>query len=104
MRLDSDLATIRHDILHSGGGSRVAQIEGDLSDPHNGGHSVLIVRFEDGRRVVYKPVMGGAATEVSGSTTKIAIESAWFHPATIRTTSRRLGLKTEASITVPGCK
>ena len=30
-------------------------IEGDLSDPHNGGHSVLIVRFEDGSRVVYKP-------------------------------------------------
>ena len=55
MRLDSDLATIRHDILHSGAGSRVAQIEGDLSDPHNGGHSVLIVRFEDGGRIVYKP-------------------------------------------------
>ena len=55
MRLDSDLATIRHDILHSGAGSRVAKIEGDLSDPHNGGHSVLIVRFEDGSRVVYKP-------------------------------------------------
>ena len=27
----------------------------NLSDPHNGGHSVLIVRFEDGSRVVYKP-------------------------------------------------
>ena len=36
-------------------GSLVAGIEGDLSDPHNGGHSVLIVRFEDGSRVVYKP-------------------------------------------------
>ena len=55
MRLDSDLAAIRRDILHSGAGSRVAKIEGDLSDPHNGGRSVLIVRFEDGSRVVYKP-------------------------------------------------
>jgi type 2 lantibiotic biosynthesis protein LanM len=54
MRLDSDLATIRHDLLHSGAG-RVANIEGDLSDPHNGGHSVLIVCLEDGTRVVYKP-------------------------------------------------
>ena len=35
--------------------SRVARIEGDLADPHNGGRSVQIVRFEDGSRVVYKP-------------------------------------------------
>ncbi|OAF17402.1 hypothetical protein AXW67_09460 [Bradyrhizobium neotropicale] len=55
MRLDFDLATIRRDILHSGAGSQVVQIEGDLSDPHNSGHSVLIVRFEEGSRVVYKP-------------------------------------------------
>jgi type 2 lantibiotic biosynthesis protein LanM len=55
LRLDADLATIRRDILRSGAGSRVAKIEGDLSDPHNGGHSVQIVSFEDGSRVVYKP-------------------------------------------------
>ena len=35
--------------------AELAKIEGDLSDPHNGGHSVLIVSFEDGARVVYKP-------------------------------------------------
>jgi type 2 lantibiotic biosynthesis protein LanM len=55
LRLDADLATIRCDILEGETDSRVAGIEGDLSDPHNGGHSVLIVRFEDGSRVVYKP-------------------------------------------------
>ena len=33
----------------------VVAIEGDLSDPHNGGRSVRILRFEDGARVVYKP-------------------------------------------------
>ena len=54
MRLDSDLAAIRHEILQ-GAGSRVANIESGLSDPHNGGHTVLIVTFEDGARVVYKP-------------------------------------------------
>ncbi|MCC7008599.1 MAG: phenylalanine--tRNA ligase subunit beta [Acidobacteria bacterium] len=43
-------------------------------------------------------VMGGAASEVSRGTTRIALESAWFRPASIRATSRRLGLKTEASI------
>lgn len=33
----------------------VAQIEGDLSDRHNGGRSVLIVTFSSGIRLVYKP-------------------------------------------------
>lgn len=55
LRLDADLATIRRDILHSGAHGRVAKIEGDLSDPHNGGHSVKIVSFEDDSRVLYKP-------------------------------------------------
>ena len=55
LRLDADLAAIRRDILRSANRSRVAGIEGDLSDPHNGGRSVQIVRFEDGSRIVYKP-------------------------------------------------
>ena len=37
------------------GDSRVEAIEGDLSDPHNGGRSVRIVTFADGARLVYKP-------------------------------------------------
>jgi len=53
--LGADLATIRRDILHSNAGSQVAKIEGNLSDPHNGGHSVQIVSFVDGSRVIYKP-------------------------------------------------
>ena len=55
LRLDADLPAIRRDILRSGAASRVAAIAGDVSDPHNGGRSVKIVRFEDGARVVYKP-------------------------------------------------
>jgi phenylalanyl-tRNA synthetase beta chain len=42
-------------------------------------------------------VMGGAASEVSASTRTIAFESACFKPASVRRTSKRLGLKTEAS-------
>jgi phenylalanyl-tRNA synthetase beta chain len=42
-------------------------------------------------------VMGGASSEVSGSTVRVAIESAWFEPVMVRSTSRRLGLKTEAA-------
>ena len=55
LRLAADLDAIRADIMRSNAPSRVTMIEGDLSDPHNGGHSVQIVRFEDGARVVYKP-------------------------------------------------
>jgi len=55
LRLDADLATIRRDILQSDAAGKVAHIAGDLSDPHNGGHSVQIVTFEDGSRIVYKP-------------------------------------------------
>ncbi len=54
-RLDADLPTIRRDLIHAGGPARVARVDGDLSDRHNDGRSVLIVTFEDGARVVYKP-------------------------------------------------
>ena len=42
-------------------------------------------------------VMGGARAEVSGETTRVAFESAYFKPSSVRRTSKRLGLKTEAS-------
>lgn len=42
-------------------------------------------------------IMGGADSEVSESTRTIALEAAWFQPSSIRRTSRRLGLSTEAS-------
>jgi phenylalanyl-tRNA synthetase beta chain len=42
-------------------------------------------------------VMGGHDSEISGRTSRIALESAYFQPASVRRTSKRLGLKTEAS-------
>ncbi len=42
-------------------------------------------------------VMGGANTEVTDRTTRILLESAWFAPASIRRTSRVLGLRTDAA-------
>ena len=55
LRLDADLPMIRRDLLRTHGNSLVAKIEGDISDPHNGGRSVRIVSFADGTRVLYKP-------------------------------------------------
>jgi phenylalanyl-tRNA synthetase beta chain len=42
-------------------------------------------------------VMGGSVSEISPGTTRVLLESAWFAPGTIRRTSRRQGLKSEAS-------
>jgi phenylalanyl-tRNA synthetase beta chain len=49
------------------------------------------------RSIALAGVMGGADTEVGEGTTDILIESAHFHPSSIRRTARRLGLQTEAS-------
>src|SRR5262245_18502076 len=42
-------------------------------------------------------VMGGGESEVSERTTTVVLESACFEPRSVRITSRKLGLKTEAS-------
>ena len=42
-------------------------------------------------------VMGGAPSEIGPGTKQMVLESAYFKPASVRRTSKRLGLKTEAS-------
>ena len=42
-------------------------------------------------------VMGGASTEISAGTTTVLLEAAWWNPPDIARTSRRLGLRSEAS-------
>jgi phenylalanyl-tRNA synthetase beta chain len=49
------------------------------------------------RAVALAGIMGGASTEIDHSTTEILIESAHFDPLTVRRSSRRLGMHTEAS-------
>ncbi len=49
------------------------------------------------RAVSLAGVMGGGDTEVSASTRRILLEGAVWEPTTIRATSRRLGLTSEAS-------
>ena len=57
---------------------------------------MLVIADRDRAQAV-AGVMGGAASEVSASTRAIVFESAYFKPASVRRTSKRLGLKTEAS-------
>lgn len=42
-------------------------------------------------------VMGGAGSEISATTTNVFLECAYFDPAGIRVTSKRLGLSTDSS-------
>jgi phenylalanyl-tRNA synthetase beta chain len=57
----------------------------------------MLVIADGVRPVGIAGVMGGADSEVTDSTRSIVLESAYFNPLSVRRTSRRLGLKTEAS-------
>src|SRR5437588_736255 len=49
------------------------------------------------RPVALAGIMGGLESAISDRTRNILIESAWFDPATVRKTARRLGMHTDAS-------
>ena len=52
----------------------------------------------DGQKAVaVGGVMGGLNSEIKDSTTRVLLESAYFNPISIRRTSKRLGLSTDAS-------
>jgi type 2 lantibiotic biosynthesis protein LanM len=55
LRLAEDLPAIRRDLIPGSAAGKAVDIASGLSDPHNGGRCVLIVRFADATRVVYKP-------------------------------------------------
>ncbi|WP_258360014.1 phenylalanine--tRNA ligase subunit beta [Moorella sulfitireducens (nom. illeg.)] len=57
----------------------------------------MLVIADAGRPVAVAGVMGGLETEVTSGTVNILIESAHFDGASIRRTSRKLGLRSEAS-------
>jgi phenylalanyl-tRNA synthetase beta chain len=57
----------------------------------------MLVIADAERPVAIGGVMGGAESEVSAHTTRIALESAWFKPQSVRATANALGLRTEAS-------
>ncbi len=57
---------------------------------------MLLIRDAEGP-VAVAGVMGGENSEVSDGTTRVLFESAHFDPASIRRTSRRLGLSSESS-------
>lgn len=57
----------------------------------------MLVIADAVRPVAVAGVMGGAGSEIRNETKNVLLESAWFDPALVRTTSRKLGLSTESS-------
>ncbi|HZH29890.1 MAG TPA: phenylalanine--tRNA ligase subunit beta [Pyrinomonadaceae bacterium] len=57
----------------------------------------MLVIADAARAIAIAGVMGGAETEISETTRDVLIEAAHFAPASVRRTSRVLGLQTEAS-------
>jgi len=57
---------------------------------------ILLINDGEGP-VAIAGVMGGLDSEISMSTTRVLLESAYFQPDSIRRTSKKLGLSTEAS-------
>jgi phenylalanyl-tRNA synthetase beta chain len=57
----------------------------------------MLVIADAKRPVAVAGVMGGEESEISSTTRDVLIESAYFDPASVRRTSRLLGLHTEAS-------
>jgi hypothetical protein len=57
---------------------------------------MLVIADRD-RAVAIAGVMGGGNSEIVDGTRRVLIESAYFNPASVRRTSKKLGLSTEAS-------
>lgn len=74
-------------------GERIVSIDGSRCelDPN------MLVITDPRGPVAVAGVMGGLETEVSDATTTILLEDAYFDPVSIRTTSRRLALPSEAA-------
>ena len=75
-------------------GERLTTLDGEARTLDE---SMLVIADRD-HAVAVAGVIGGRASEVSPTTTRIAIESATFDAASVRRTSKKLGLKTEASM------
>ena len=74
-------------------GERIVSIDGTQCELNT---DMLVIADPRGP-VGVAGVMGGLDSEVSEKTTKILLEDAYFDPVSIRTTSRKLGLPSEAA-------
>ena len=74
-------------------GERIVSIDGTQCELNP---DMLVITDPNGP-VAVAGVMGGLDTEVGDGTTRILLEDAYFDPVSVRTTSRKLGLPSEAA-------
>ena len=80
-------------VRRAGAGEKLATLDGveRTLDPE------MLVIADAERPVAVAGVMGGRDSEIGATTRRMVLESAYFQPASVRRTSKRLNLKTEAS-------
>jgi phenylalanyl-tRNA synthetase beta chain len=80
-------------VRRAAAGEKIKTLDGTERDLD----SEMLVIADAQRPVAVAGVMGGEESEISNTTRDVLIESAYFNPASVRRTSQRLGLHTEAS-------
>ena len=91
-----DYATVADSTIvvrRAGAGERFTTLDGQ----ERALDASMLLIADPQRAIGLAGVMGGANTEVTAGTTRVLLESAWFAPASIRRTSRALGLRTDAA-------
>ena len=91
---DADKVAGRHLIIrHARPGERLLLLDGleRVLHPED------VVVADERRALSLAGVMGGLDSAISGTTSNILLEAAWWDPASIRRTARRHGLHTDAS-------
>lgn len=92
-----DLSTVKnaHIIVRSAGGfaKKFTTLDGKERDLDPA--TLLIADAE--KPLAIAGIMGGGNSEITDSTTDVLIESAYFNPASIRRSAKKLGLSTDAS-------
>lgn len=80
-------------VRRAAAGDKIKTLDGTERDLD----SEMLVIADAQRPVAVAGVMGGEESEISNTTRDVLIESAYFNPASVRRTSQRMGLHTEAS-------
>ena len=68
-----------------------------LDDQERELNTKMMVIADSEKPLVVAGIMGSVDAEVDDTTTDIVLESAWFHPGSVRATARSLGLHTDSS-------
>ncbi len=77
-------------------GEQLLTLDGETRTLGVGGEDCVIADA-NGVGVGIAGVMGGGTSEIEDGTTNVVLEAAWFEPMVIARTSKRLGLRSEAS-------